>query len=131
MLLPAGVSATWRAVLRGKKVYRNCRTAWFGKSFLTIGLIEESMVCRFALQNIEILSEINSEEDRNQSGMPAKPIRCKRFNACQSVKKSGHDCALIAHDDRFKTSRMVISSPDPLRGTLKRRLNSPLVRFCQ
>jgi hypothetical protein len=89
------------------------------------------MARRFARQGIEIQLDNNSDATRNQLNLRANANLCRRFTACQSVEKSDHDYALMAHDDCFKNSRMVIPSSDPLRGALKRSLNSPLVRFIE
>lgn len=89
------------------------------------------MVCRFAMQSREILSEIHSVTTRNQSNLRANANRCKIAVVCQSVEKSDHGYVMMAHDDCFKNSRMVIPSPDPLRETPKRSLNSPQSWFFQ
>jgi hypothetical protein len=89
------------------------------------------MVRRFAMQSLEILWEKNPEAACNQSDMRANANRCRRFVVCQSLEKSDHDYALMAHDDCFKNSRTVIPSPNPPRETPNRSLNSPLVRFLQ
>jgi len=89
------------------------------------------MVCRFAMQGMEILSKIPSGAARNQSDLRTNANRCKSVVVCQSVEKSDHSSVMMAHDVCFKNSRMVIPSPDPLRETPKRSLNSPQAWFFQ
>jgi hypothetical protein len=83
------------------------------------------MVCRFAMQGMESLSGINSIATRNLLDMWAQANRCSVAVVCQSVEKSDHDNGMVAHDEYYKNSRIVLSSPDPLRETPKRILNSP------
>jgi hypothetical protein len=83
------------------------------------------MVCGFAMQGMEGLSEIHAVAASNQFGLRANANRCKIAVVCQSVEKSDHSYVMMAHDACFKNSRMVIPSPDPLRETHKRSLNSP------
>jgi len=66
-----------------------------------------------------------------QSDLLANGKRCKIVVVCQSVEKSDHGYVMMAHDVCFKKSRIVISSPDPLRGTSKSSWNSPQAWFFQ
>jgi hypothetical protein len=83
------------------------------------------MACRFAMQGMKILSGAHFDADRNQLGLRDNANRCSIVVVYQSVEKSDHDYVMMAHDDCFMNSRMVIPSPDPLRETPKRILNSP------
>jgi hypothetical protein len=87
------------------------------------------MESRFSMPRLNILSEIHSDAARDSFWLRANTNRPASSRAGQRVKKSGFCYELVSHDDCFKNSRMVIPSPDPLRGTFKRRLNSLQVRF--
>jgi hypothetical protein len=89
------------------------------------------MVCRFAMQDMEILSGIHAGAARNQFDLRANAHRCRIVVVCQRVEKSEHGYVTMAHDDCLKESRMVIQSPDPLRETPNRILNSPQTWFFQ
>jgi hypothetical protein len=87
--------------------------------------LENFMSWRFALQDKKSLSGTYHNATGDLAYLHAFANRSKIAVVCQSVEKSGHDNVMVAHDECFKNSRMVIASPDPLKETPKRILNSP------
>jgi hypothetical protein len=84
---------------------------------------------RIAMETIAIVSGRYFDAARDLFGFKVPMSACGMLIACPYVESADLDYEPMVHKDCYKISRMEITSPDPLRGTLKRRLNSLQARF--